>query len=186
MLTVACSQDEAKPADSSNAIAEIKTMNGEELVAQNSAKKKDDILIIDVRSPEEYKAGHIPHAININVDEFEDRINEVEDYKNKPIITYCNSGKKSHTAAEILVNNGFQDLTTPTAEAVGFFFANIPLTYFQEKDAEAELGRTTLERKAAFQEGKVCANYAVLSAILFIFLGLSLGCLVSCLFFFDK
>ena len=77
-------------------------------------------------------------------------------------------------------------LTTPTAEAVGFFFANIPLTYFQEKDAEAELGRTTLERKTVFQEGKVCANYAVLSAILFIFLGLSLGCLVSCLFFFDK
>ena len=77
-------------------------------------------------------------------------------------------------------------LTTPTAEAVGFFFANIPLTNFQKKDAEAKLRRTTLERKTAFQEGKVCANYAVLSAILFIFLGLSLGCLVSCLFFFDK
>ena len=30
-------------------------------------------------------------------------------------------------------------LTTPAAEAVGFFFANIPPTYFQEKDAEAEL-----------------------------------------------
>ncbi len=72
-------------------------------------------------------------------------------------------------------------LTTPTAEAVGFFFANIPLTYFQEKDAEAGLGRTTLERKTVFQEGKVCANYAVLSAILFIFLDLSFGCLVSCL-----
>ena len=117
MLTAACSQDEAKPAETStttevaNETAEIKTMTGEELVKQNSDKKKDEVLIIDVRSSEEYKAGHIPNAININVDEFESRLNEIEDYKDKPIIAYCNSGKKSDDAAEILVNNGFQDVT---------------------------------------------------------------------------
>ena len=121
MLTVACSQEEAKPAKTSTTTesaatetaktAEIKTMTGEELVAQNSDKKKDEVIIIDVRSSEEYKAGHIPNAININVDEFESRLNEIKDYKNKPIIAYCNSGKKSGKAAEILVNNGFQDVT---------------------------------------------------------------------------
>ena len=117
MFTAACSQDEAKPAETStttevaNETAEIKTMTGEELVKQNSAKKKDEVLIIDVRSSEEYKAGHIPNAININVDETESRLNEIEDYKDKPIIVYCNSGKKSNDAAEILVNNGFQDVT---------------------------------------------------------------------------
>ena len=117
MFTAACSQDEAKPAETStttevtNETVEIKTMTGEELVKQNSAKKKDEVLIIDVRSSEEYKAGHIPNAININVDETESRLNEIEDYKDKPIIVYCNSGKKSNDAAEILVNNGFQDVT---------------------------------------------------------------------------
>ena len=117
MLTVACSQDETKPAETSTTTetaaekAEIKTMTGEELVAQNSDEKKDEVIIIDVRSSEEYKAGHIPNAININVDELEGKLNEIEDYKNKPVITYCNSGKKSGTAAEILVNNGFQDVT---------------------------------------------------------------------------
>lgn len=117
MFTAACSQDEAKPAETStttevtNETVEIKTMTGEELVDQNSAKKKDEVLIIDVRSPEEYKAGHIPNAININVDETQSRLNEIEDYKDKPIIVYCNSGKKSNDAAEILVNNGFQDVT---------------------------------------------------------------------------
>ena len=117
MFTAACSQDEAKPAETStttevtNETVEIKTMTGEELVKQNSAKKKDEVLIIDVRSSEEYKAGHIPNAININVDETQSRLNEIEDYKDKPIIVYCNSGKKSNDAAEILVNNGFQDVT---------------------------------------------------------------------------
>ena len=86
-------------------------MTGEDLVKQNSAKKKDEVLLIDVRSPEEYKAGHIPNAINIFVDETESRLNEIEDYKDKPVILYCNSGKKSHDAAEILVNNGFKDVT---------------------------------------------------------------------------
>lgn len=146
MLTAACSQDEAKPADSSNAagtsedavetaknVAEIKTMKGEDLVEQNSAKKKDEVLIIDVRSPEEYKAGHIPNAININVDEFESRISEVEDYKDKPIITYCNSGNKSGKVAEILVNNGFQDVTN--AEGVKEF--DYELVHYEDLRGEA-------------------------------------------------
>lgn len=117
MVTVACSQDTTKPAETSTTTevdaktAEIKTMTGEELVNQNSDKKKDEVIIIDVRSSEEYKAGHIPNAININVDELENRLNEIEDYKNKPIITYCNTGNKSGKASEILVNNGFQDVT---------------------------------------------------------------------------
>ena len=66
MLTVACSQDEAKPSETSttsevaNETAEIKTMTGEELVEQNSAKKKDEVLIIDVRSSEEYQGWSYP------------------------------------------------------------------------------------------------------------------------------
>ena len=117
MLTAACSQDEAKQEETSTKTedvtktAEIKTMTGDELVDQNSDKKKDEVIIIDVRSSEEYKAGHIPNAININVDELESKLDELEDYKDKPIIAYCNSGKKSGDAAEILVNNGFQDVT---------------------------------------------------------------------------
>jgi hydroxyacylglutathione hydrolase len=83
MAIAACSQDETKPAETSTTTetttetaettteaavetVEIKTMTGEELVDQNSDKKKDEVIIIDVRSSEEYKAGHIPNAININ------------------------------------------------------------------------------------------------------------------------
>lgn len=104
-VIVGCSKDETTSADG------IKAMKGDEVVKLNSGKKKDDILIIDVRSPEEYKAGHIPNAININIDEFESRLNEIEDLKDFPIILYCNSGNKSGKAAEILVNNGFKDVT---------------------------------------------------------------------------
>ncbi|WMM23600.1 rhodanese-like domain-containing protein [Tissierella sp. MB52-C2] len=106
ILTVACGKN---PTSSDSGL--IKSMTGEELVKQNSGKDKDKVLIIDVRSPEEYKAGHIPNAINMNVDGFEDRIAEIEDLKEFPIITYCNSGKKSGDVAEILVKNGFTNVT---------------------------------------------------------------------------
>lgn len=98
---------------------EVKSMTGAELVAQNSGKEKDKVLIIDVRSPEEYKAGHIANAININIEGFEERIGEIEDLKEFPIILYCNSGNKSGQVAEILVNNGFKDVTN--AEGVKKF-----------------------------------------------------------------
>lgn len=136
MFSVACSQDEAKSTGSaaeSSEVAEIKSMTGKELVKQNSAKKKDEVLIIDVRSPEEYKAGHIPHAININIDGFEERIDEIADYKDKPVILYCNSGKKSGDAAEILVNNGFQDVTN--AEGVKEF--DYELVHYEDVRGEA-------------------------------------------------
>ncbi len=119
-IVAGCSNKESNSANTSTEetssetdeqVAEIKTMTGEELEELNSGKKKDEILIIDVRSPEEYKAGHIPNAININIDEFESRLSEIEDLKDFPIIIYCNSGKKSGQAAEILVKNGFKDVT---------------------------------------------------------------------------
>lgn len=111
MLIAGCSKDDAKPAGSASGEAEIKSMSGEELVKQNSAEEKDQVLIIDVRSEEEYKAGHIPHAINIFIDEMEGRLEEIEDYEDKPIILYCNTGNRSGKAAEILVSNGFKDVT---------------------------------------------------------------------------
>jgi len=123
-LTVGCSNKEAdaKPAEApapaqteapaaAETKAEIKTMKGEDLVKQNSGKEKDKVLIIDVRSAEEYKAGHIQNAININIENFEQNLGQIEDLKDFPIILYCNSGKKSGQAAEILVNNGFKDVT---------------------------------------------------------------------------
>lgn len=115
LFMAACGNDEVKPANTESSqtadVAEIKTMTGEDLVEQNSGKEKDNVLLIDVRSEEEYGAGHIQHAINISLDEIEGRLAEIEDHKDRPVILYCNSGNKSGQAAEILVNNGFKDVT---------------------------------------------------------------------------
>lgn len=89
--------------------AEVQAMKGEELAKIEADKKlKENYLVVDVRSAEEYKAGHLKFAINMPIDTFETDYKNIESFKDKDVVLYCNSGKKSGQAAEILVKNGFQ------------------------------------------------------------------------------
>ena len=71
-------------------------------------KEKENYLIIDVRSAEEYAKGHINFAINMPLESFKEHLAEIEDWKDKNIIVYCNSGRRSGEAADILIENGFK------------------------------------------------------------------------------
>ena len=62
-------------------------------------------VFVDVRTPEEYKAGHIPGAINIPASEIQGRMNEVP--KDKEVYVYCHSGKRAAKASAILAKAGF-------------------------------------------------------------------------------
>ena len=67
-------------------------------------------LVLDVRSPEEYKEGHLPGAINIPFDRLDSRLNEIDSYKNKDVVLYCGSGGRVIIAALILRSAGFNKL----------------------------------------------------------------------------
>ncbi len=70
----------------------------------------DELIIIDVRSEEDFKNGHIENAINIPFEEFDNRINELNNYRNKEVIIYSTTGRKSADAGEKLVENRFYDV----------------------------------------------------------------------------
>ena len=76
----------------------------------NDETERGKYLIIDVREDYEYKAGHVPYSINISVQEIESRISEISDWKEKNVIVICRSGRRSRTAAEILVKYGFKKI----------------------------------------------------------------------------
>ena len=86
-------------------------MDGSRLEAiLNDETEREKYLVIDVREDYEYKAGHVPHSINISVQEIESRISEISDWKEKNVIVICRSGRRSRTAAEILVKHGFKKI----------------------------------------------------------------------------
>ncbi len=67
-------------------------------------------LILDVRTPAEYQAGHIKNSILIPVQVLTAEYKKILEYKDKPVLIYCRSGNRSVTASKILLENGFKPI----------------------------------------------------------------------------
>ena len=68
-----------------------------------------DVVVLDVRTEEEYITGHIKDAILIPLDELDKNISSLED-RDKTILVYCKSGRRSRLACEILISLGFKNV----------------------------------------------------------------------------
>lgn len=74
-----------------------------------------DIQLLDVRTADEYKAGHIAHSLQANWNnqqEFTNRAQHLD--KTKPLYVYCGTGVRSKAAAEWLRNNGYTSVNELT------------------------------------------------------------------------
>ncbi|MCU0343868.1 MAG: rhodanese-like domain-containing protein [Ignavibacterium sp.] len=67
-----------------------------------------DIIVLDVRTPEEVAAGMIDNAINIPVQVLEQRVKELDKYKEKEIYVICRTQNRSAYAQDILESKGFK------------------------------------------------------------------------------
>jgi len=76
-------------------------------------KDRDDVVILDVRSNYEHKMGKFKNAITLDIDNFRDfpaMINQLAQYKDKKILTYCTGGIKCEKASALLLHEGFKDV----------------------------------------------------------------------------
>ena len=72
--------------------------------------KSPNVQLVDVRTLAEHMEGHIPGSLNINVKDeegFPTAVDELLD-KDREVAVYCRSGRRSRTAAELLVKKGFK------------------------------------------------------------------------------
>ena len=88
------------------AIDEVKRLAPEAVRAILDKDEKGEYLLLDVRQPEEYEAGHIPGAMLIPLGELEAREGELD--RAKKVITYCRSGHRSLAAAIALCGLGLK------------------------------------------------------------------------------
>jgi rhodanese-related sulfurtransferase len=72
--------------------------------------KQNDVLLLDVRTSQEFRSGHIKGAKLLPVLELESRVGEIADWKDRQIVVYCHSGTRSAKACRILKKNGFVKL----------------------------------------------------------------------------
>ena len=67
-------------------------------------------VIVDVRTPEEYAAGHVPGAVNIPYTHLPARASALASVGHKDIVLYCQTGVRAGRAAERLREHGFTRL----------------------------------------------------------------------------
>lgn len=68
----------------------------------------EKLLVIDVRTPKDFEAGHVPGVINIPIEELAKKIGEMKLSKETAIVTVCDRGGRSSRAAVELKNMGFK------------------------------------------------------------------------------
>lgn len=67
-------------------------------------------LVVDVRKPEEYRAGHVPGAVNIPLAELEDCTDRLPEDHDAPLVTVCNRGNISLNALLVLKSLGYRNV----------------------------------------------------------------------------
>ena len=86
-----------------------------------------DALVLDVREESEYDAGHIPNSKHIPADKIKDRIEELEKFKDKPIVVIYRSGVRSGNASATLHENGFSLIHNLTGGIDTWKHADLPI-----------------------------------------------------------
>lgn len=112
---------------------EIKTTGAVQMM------NRDEPVILDTRTPEEYAEGHILNALNIPHDQIEERLEELAPYKQDKIIVYCRTGQRSAKAASVLVKNGFSAVYKMNGGMLSWQGANLPVVSTPPDEGEAQL-----------------------------------------------
>lgn len=91
-----------------NAITTYKKISAED--AKKIIDSEEDVIILDVRTLEEYNEGHIENALLLPVNEISDKAEKILTEKDAKILVYCRSGNRSATASKQLIKMGYTDV----------------------------------------------------------------------------
>lgn len=85
----------------------------------------DRVFVLDVRTPQEFAAGHVPGAVNIPYDQVASHLGEIP--KDEQIVLYCHSGRRAGLAAEELAASGYGKLVHLEGDMQGWQKAGLPV-----------------------------------------------------------
>jgi rhodanese-related sulfurtransferase len=92
------------------AVQQLQAADGVD-VKQAQIMNKEGALLLDVREPDEFSAGHAPNAKLIPLGQLNARLQEIAEYKDKPIVVICRSGRRSGIAVGQLQAAGFTQVS---------------------------------------------------------------------------
>lgn len=88
---------------------------------------KEDAKVIDIRTREEFRAGHLPDALNIPARDLQKRMSELDAYKDTPIILVCKTGTTAGASGSLMAKAGFTKLNKLRGGILEWQGSNLPL-----------------------------------------------------------
>jgi len=85
-------------------------------------------VVVDVRSAEDFAAGHLRDAKNIPLADLSARIGELDKFKTRTVVLVCQSGARADKAAKILGAAGYTDVFSLDGGHAAWTTANLPIT----------------------------------------------------------
>ena len=79
-----------------------------QVLLERQAKKDPSLFVLDVRTAKEFAEGHVPGAVNVPYDQVASRLAQIP--KDKDVVLYCRSGRRTALAGEVLKANGYSKL----------------------------------------------------------------------------
>ena len=121
LVTVACGGGAADTSDAAG-LRLVSASEGAEI----QASPPDDLVILDVRTPEEFAAGHLEGATMIDFygADFADQIADLD--PDVPYLLYCNSGNRSGQTIQLMEELGFTDVADVNGGIQAWNAANLP------------------------------------------------------------
>jgi rhodanese-related sulfurtransferase len=90
-----------------------------------SLRGRSDVVMLDVRTPEEYAQGHIPGVVPIPLNQVPNRLAEIP--KDKTVVVTCHSGNRSSQAAQLLRQRGYDNVHNMLGGIVAWEQAGYPV-----------------------------------------------------------
>jgi len=87
--------------------------------------KNRQVLLLDVRTPEEFRQARLRGALLIPLGELQKRVSEIP--RGRPLLVYCAVGARSSTAAAILASKGYREIYHMSDGLVGWYRQGFPI-----------------------------------------------------------
>lgn len=105
LTLISCKSNTKLNSSKNDRVTNVTTSEAHKLISS-----KKNLVILDVRTNEEYKSGHIKNSILIPSTELDLNIEQISKFKENPVLVYCRTGRRSKDAVDILVKNGFKEI----------------------------------------------------------------------------
>jgi len=126
MLSILFILNEGLLAQQNDDFEVISVSEASKMIDENNDNQ--DFVILDVRTDEEYKSGHIANSANIDYksSDFKDQVGKLD--KNKTYLTYCRSGRRSAGASKTMKELGFENIVMIDGGIMAWDGAGLPIS----------------------------------------------------------